>query len=137
MFKIGTLAKEQKCVNYSAYGTSLYQLNPKNIENYPVLFASPTGEHLIEQNTVTYSITLYYFDRLLEDYSNDIDIYSAGISQLQNIVNGIGKIEGVLKVEEGYQITNFADTESFNDSLCGAYTTIQIQVVNDEICYDA
>lgn len=131
------VALEQKCVNYSAAGTSLYAtLNGKKIENYPVLFASPTGEHLIEENSVTYAISLFYFDRLLSDSSNDIDIYSAAIEQLKHIVNAIGEIEQVIKVEEGYQITNFSDTESFDDRIAGAYTEIQIVVQNNEICYE-
>lgn len=136
LFKISKMAKEQKCINYAAAGTSLYQLNPKNIENYPVLFLSPTGNHLIEENTITYDISLYYFDRLLEDFSNDIDIYSAAIEQLKNIINGIGTIEGILKVETGYSVSNFSDTESFDDSLAGAYTTIQIVTTNEELCYE-
>jgi len=134
--EIAKLAIEQKCINYAAAGTSLYALNPKNIDAYPVLFQSPTGEHIVSDNSITFEISLYYFDRLLEDNSNDIDIYSAAISQLQNIINGIGTINGVLKVEDGYGITNFNDTESFDDRLAGAYTTIRIVTENKTLCYE-
>ena len=135
--EIAKLAIDQKCINYSAAGTSIYQLNPKAINEYPVLFMSPTGNHLVMNNYTTFEITLYYLDRLTEDSINDIVIYSASIEQLKNIVRGIELLDGVLKVVDGYTITNFADTESFDDRLCGAYTTIQITVVNTDTCYQA
>lgn len=132
---IAKMAIRQKCINYSAAGTSLYQLNPKEIDSYPVLFQSPTGEHIVTTNYTRFSITLFYLDRLTEDSINDIDILSASVEQLKNIVRGIPTLEGVLSVEDGYRITNFSDTESFDDRLCGAYTTIEVNVKNEEICF--
>lgn len=133
--KIAKLAIEQKCINYSCAGTSLYQINPKEVDAYPVLFQAPSGDHQVNDNSTTYEISLYYFDRLTEDYGNDIDVYSASIEQLKHIVKGIGTIDGVLKVETGYTITNFAETESFDDSIAGSFTTIRIETKNNEICY--
>lgn len=133
---ISVLAINEKLVNATMAGTSIYQLNPKQIDSYPVLFQSPTGEHLVNDNTTTYEVTLYYLDRLLEDNINDIDIYSASIEELKHLVRGIETIDGVLKVEDGYRITNFADTESFDDRLAGAYTTVDITVMNNEICFE-
>lgn len=131
---IADLAINEKIIQYSVAGTSLYQLNPKQIDAYPVLFQSPTGEHLVTENYTTYTITLYYFDRLTEDSINDIDIYSASIEELKNLVRKIENLEGIQKVVDGYRITNFADTESFDDRLAGAYTTIEIVTVNNNIC---
>ena len=131
---IAIAAKNEKIINYSAAGTSLYQLNPKAIDAYPVLFQSPTGEHLVTDNYTTYELTLYYLDRLTDDNINDIDIYSAAIEELKNLVRKIETIDGVFKVEDGYRITNFADTESFDDRLAGAYTTIQVVTINNWIC---
>ena len=133
--EIAKLAIYQKCINYSAAGTSIYQLNPKAVKEYPVLFQSPTGQHLVTTNYTTYVITLYYLDRLTEDGINDIDIYSAGVENLKNLVRGIEGIEGVVKVENDYRITNFADTESFDDRLAGAYCTIEVVTLNNEICF--
>ena len=131
---IAVLAIREKIINYSAAGTSIYQINPKQVDSYPILFQSPTGQHLVNENTTTFEITLYYLDRLTEDNINDIVIYSASISELQNLVRKIETIDGVLKVEDGYRITNFADTESFNDRLAGSYCTIDIVTSNDFIC---
>lgn len=132
--EITKTAINQKVINYAAAGTDIYQLNARKIDAYPVLFVSPTGNHLVEQNTTTFEITLYYFDRLLEDNSNDIDIYSASIEQIKNLVRWIADIENVVSVADGYNITNFNETESFNDRIAGSYTTIQIEVINDTIC---
>lgn len=132
---IAKLAIEQKCINYSMGGSSIYQLNPQKVDAYPVLFLSPTGEHLVSDNYTTYEISLYYLDRLTEDSANDIDIYSASIEQLKNIIRGIADMEGVLKVADDYRITNFSDTESFDDRLAGGYTTIEVTVKNEDTCF--
>ena len=131
---ISQLAINEKIINFAAAGTSLYSLNPKNIENYPVLFSSPTGDHLVEENTTTYAITLFYFDRLSEGDDNDLDIYSAAIEQLKTLIRKIEKLEGVLKVQDGYSITNFADTETFDDRLAGAYAEVRIITNNLFLC---
>lgn len=133
--EIGDMAIKQKLINYSAAGTSIAQLNPMSIDWYPVLFQAPTGNHQVRENTTIYQITLYYIDRLLEDYSNDIDIFSTGIEQLKNLVNGIKFIDGVVDVRTDYIIRNFADTEKMNDRLAGAYMTISIEVVNNTLCF--
>lgn len=126
----------QKCINYAAAGSDIYQLNALRVDSYPVLYVSPTGNHMVSENTTTYELTLYYLDRLTEDNTNDIDIQSAGIEQLKNIVLTIGEIDGVVRVSEAYSITNFIETEAFNDRLAGAYTTIQVEVLNNFVCPD-
>ena len=131
---ISELAINEKIINCAMAGTSLYNINPKNIEGYPVLYSSPTGEHYVQENTTTYAITLFYFDRLNEGDENDLDIYSAAIEQLKNLVIKIEGLEGVLKVEDGYRVTNFADTETFDDRLAGAYTEIEVVTNNNYIC---
>lgn len=133
---IGEMGFRQKLVNYSAAGTSLDQINGMEVEWYPLLFSSPTGSHTVMQNTTTYDITLYYIDRLLTDYSNDIDIFSSAIENLKNIINGIKDIPGVLEVMDSYVIRNFTNTEKMNDSLAGAYAQIRIKVANDDLCVD-
>lgn len=133
---IAQLAIQQKCINFSMAGTSIYQLNPLAVDAYPVLFQSPTGDHLVNDNTTTYQISLYYLDRLTEDSINDIVIYSAAIENIKNLVRGIAEMEGVVKVYDDYRITNFNDTESFDDRLAGAFTTIDVVTLNNEICYE-
>lgn len=134
--EIGEMGKAQKLINFSAAGTSLDQINGMAIDWYPMLFSSPTGNHTVLENTTTYEITLYYLDRLLPDYSNDIDIFSSAIENLKNLVNGIRLIPGVVEVMNNYSIRNFASTEKMNDSLAGAYAVIRVKVENKAICFD-
>lgn len=133
---IGELGKAQKLINYSAAGTSLDQINPMDINWYPLLFQSPTGNHTVGVDTTTYNITLYYVDRLLPDYSNDIDIFSSAIENLKNLIIGIRNLPGVLDVSDQYNIRNFTATEKMNDSLAGAYAQIRIIAENDTVCFD-
>lgn len=134
--EIGEMGKAQKLINFSAAGTSLDQINGMAIDWYPMLFSSPTGNHTVLENTTTYEITLYYLDRLLPDYSNDIDIFSSAIENLKNLVNGIRLIPGVVEVMNNYSIRNFASTEKMNDSLAGAYAVIRVKVENKAVCFD-
>lgn len=133
---ISRRAINQKCINYASAGSDIYQLNVVRIEDYPVLFTSPTGNHMVSENTTIYELTLYYLDRLTEDNLNDIDIQSVAIEQLKNIVLTIGQIDGVVRVSEAYSITNFIETEAFNDRLAGGYCTIQVEVLNNFVCPD-
>lgn len=134
--EIGEMGKAQKLINFSAAGTSLDQINPMAIDWYPMLFSSPTGNHTVLENTTTYEITLYYLDRLLPDFSNDIDIFSSAIENLKNLVNGIRLIPGVVEVMNNYSIRNFASTQKMNDSLAGAYAVIRVKVENKAVCFD-
>lgn len=134
LIKINDFSSSQKLVKTAMSGTSLYAINGRRGNSYPLLFSSPTGDHRIEGTTTTYEITLYYFDRLLEDDSNDIDIFSSSIEELRNIVNAIGEFKGVLKVIDGWDATNFSDGESFNDRIAGAYATIQVVCDNSYNC---
>lgn len=133
---IGEMGYAQRLINYSIAGTSLDQVNGMEITWYPLLFSSPTGTHQVMENTTTFDITLYYIDRLLTDYSNDIDIFSSAIENLKNLINGIKDIPGVLEVMDSYTIRNFTNTEKMNDSLAGAYAQIKIKVANDDLCLD-
>lgn len=132
--EIAKIAIAQKVINYACAGTDIFQLNGRKIDAYPVLFSSPTGNHLVEKNTTTFEITLYYFDRLLEDNSNDIDIYSTSVEQLKNLIIWIADIEGIVEIQDGYNITNFSEVETFNDRIAGSYAIVQISVVNDTTC---
>ena len=133
---IGDMAIQEKLVNYSASAGSIAELNPLTIDLYPVLFITPSGDHYINENTTVFTLTLTYIDRLLEDSSNDIDIYSTSIEELKNIIRGIRLIDGVLDVEEEYVIRNFTNTEALNDRVSGSYATIRIRVDNQTVCWE-
>ena len=136
LHSIANYGISRKIINYSAAGSSIADLNNKSVREYPILFTAPTGSHSVTRDTTQFTLTLYYIDRLEEDSSNDIAIYSTAIEQLKNIITGIGEIDGVIDVSEEYSIENFIDTETLSDRCAGAYSTIEIITLNDVICPD-
>lgn len=136
LYNIGNTAIKNKVINYAAAGSSIFELNAETIVDYPLLFASPTGNHEVRVNTTDYEITLYYIDRLLRDSANDVQIFSTGVEQLKLIMRMIENIDGVVEVADTYSISNFAETEKMNDSVAGAFATVTITVLNISECDD-
>lgn len=132
--ELGEMAKAQELVNFSAAGASLGEINPLQIDWYPLFFIIPSGNHTVMENTTRYDITLYYVDRLLEDNTNTIDIFSSAIENLKNILIGARNIPGVVDVDDTYTIRNFMP-EKLNDRVCGAYAQVRITVLNDSLCF--
>lgn len=132
--ELGEMAKAQKLVGFSAAGSSLAEINPLEIDWYPLVFIIPSGSHQVLENTTRFSLAIYYIDRLLEDNSNSIDIFSSSVENLKNILNGAKSIPGVVDVESIYTIRNFMP-EKLNDRLAGAYAEVRITVENDSICF--
>lgn len=132
---IGEMGKSQKLINFSAAGASLAEINPLEIAFYPMFYAIPAGTHTINENTITFSLTFYYIDRLLEDNSNEVDIFSSSIENLRNIIIGIKGLPGVVDVDSTYTMNNFMP-EKLNDRLCGSYANVKITVAVDTICFD-
>lgn len=126
-------AINEKLINYAAAGNDVYSLNGQNIDAYPVLFTCPAGIHTVKENTTIYSLTLFFIDRLLEDRSNDIDIYSNSIEVLKNLILKIGNIEGILGVEDGYTIQNFETDEKMNDRCGGSFASIRV-ITSNSFC---
>ena len=128
------MAKGQKLVNFSCAGASLAEINPMSIQFYPLFMIIPSGTHQVLENTTRYSLTLYYVDRLLEDNSNTIDIFSSSIENLKNIIVGTKDIPGVVEVDDIYTIRCFMP-EKLNDRLAGSYAEVKITVRNDSLCF--
>ena len=135
LYEISRLAIGQKIINYSAAGTDIYVLNGQTIKDWPVLFSSPTGTQYVKENSTVFTLTIYYLERMLSDLSNDVNVISVSIEQLKNLINGIKQIQGVMNVEDEYEVVGCTETEAFNDSVAGAYATIKVEVANNTICY--
>ena len=132
---LGEMAKAQELVNFSAAGANLAEINPLQVDWYPLFFIIPSGTHTVKDDTTRYDLTLYYIDRLLEDNSNTIDIFSSSIENLKNIINGAKNIPGVVDIDSSYSIRNFMP-EKLDDRLCGAYASVRISVANDNCFID-
>lgn len=134
LWKISEMAIQQKIINFGAAGPDIYGLNGLTIKAWPVLFTSPTGSHTVHENSIEYNISIFYLDRLLTDSENEIGIMSTAIEELKNIIRNIAQFPEVIRVSEDYDITNFVETEAFNDRVAGAYATLNIEVLNDTLC---
>ena len=132
--ELGEMAKAQELVNFSAAGSSLAEINPMEVDYYPLFFIIPSGTHTVYENTTRFDLTLYYVERLLEDNTNTIDIFSSAIENLKNILNGARDIPGVVAVDDTYTIRNFMP-EKLNDRLAGAYAQVRITVANETVCF--
>lgn len=131
---LGELAKAQKLIRFSAAGASLGEINPMEIDWFPLIYTIPSGTHTVTDDTTRFDLTIYYCDRLLEDDSNEIDLFSASVENLKNILKGARSIPGVVNVEDTYTIRNFMPTKQ-NDRLAGAYAQVRITVSNDTVCF--
>lgn len=76
-----------------------------------------------DDNLVTYTVVLYYGDRLIQDKKNVNSIYSDGIRVLQSIINTLNQMDGV-DIEGTIIYTPFE--QKFMDYLAGQYTTVDI-----------
>lgn len=128
---------KQKLVNYSQSGLSLRTLNSITTNDYPLLYITPSGnDQDVTENTTTYSVTLYLFDRLLIDDTNGIDILSNSIDILKNYIKGLSKLDSIVSVSDSYTIRNFTETNALSDRVNGVYATIKITTLNNNICYE-
>lgn len=134
---IDTIARfgiQNKIINCSMAGSSIYDINGDTIDGYPLLFTSPTGTHRVERDTTTYEITLYYLDRLVQDRSNEMNVLSTAVEALKNIIWGIANLDGIVDVTESLNIRNVTETEVFADAVAGAYVTFEVKVLNAFTC---
>lgn len=132
--ELGEMAKAQHLINFSAAGSSLGEINPLSVDWYPLFYIIPAGTHTVQANTTKFDVVLYYIDRLLEDNSNTIDIFSSSIENLKNILIGARDIPGVADVEDTYTIRNFMP-EKLNDRVAGAYAQVRITCENETVCF--
>ena len=133
---IKNLGIKQKLINYAGAGCSIGDLNPLTIADYPVLYCMPTGNHTVYVDFTRYELTIYFIDRLLDDNSNSMDIFSTAVENLKNIIRGLKDMPGIVDVENTWTIRNFTSTEKLNDRTAGAYATVRISVDNEFICYE-
>ena len=133
---IGSIGIEDKLINFAGAGGSVYEINDLTIRDYPILYCSPTGTHRVEDNFTTYSIVLFYIDRLLEDNSNGTNIHSSAVEVLKNIIRKAARLDEVISISDEYTINLFTETEKMKDRCNGAYATVEFTVANDYICAD-
>lgn len=120
------IARSQHNIGYVGEG-DIYSLNSLPNIDYGVFFVTQTN-HSQREDTISYTFTLYYVDRLLPDNSNKLQIQSNGIVTLGNIINKLANKYDV-EVDYGIQYTTFI--QRFADMCSGVFATVTINVDNN------
>lgn len=118
------VAMEQPAVNMIVRN-DVFRINAAPSVKYGV-FAWLQREHRYNVGTdsMHYSFTLFYVDRLTEDGGNEIDIQSTGISTLTNIIKALGDYD--IETDEDYYFTAF--NQRFLDVCAGVYCNVGLDV---------
>lgn len=119
--KIKEVALSQATVS-SVYDGDVYT----NWDSAEVKFASVNvgiQEISNDNNLTTYSVVLYYGDRLLQDKKNVNSIYTDGVNTLQSIVNILNTLD-MVDIQE--PITFIPFEQKFMDYLAGVYAQVNI-----------
>lgn len=121
------IAKNVPNINYVGTG-DIYTLNTLPNVNYGVFYVTQVS-HQQSENTIKYNLTLYYVDRLKTDESNKLQIQSAGIVALGNIINLFSMKNEEVDVEYDIQYTTFL--QRFADSCAGVFCNVTITTENN------
>ena len=128
--RIEQVAMEQPAVN-SVVPNDVFRLNTLQDAKYGV-FAWTQGNHTaqVDSDTITYSFTLFYVDRLTPDQSNELEVQSVGMSVLHNVLQ---KLSLEMGVNQG-TYTTF--NQRFTDECAGVFCSVQLVVPVDDTCED-
>lgn len=124
-------AQSQPNINYVGVG-NVYDLNSKPDANYGVVYITQ-GNTSVYENEVHYTITLFYIDRMTDNYDNRLDIQSNGMAVLTNIIHKLVDIEDEIDVNYPLQFTPF--NQRFIDDCAGVFTTITFITDGLTTCY--
>ena len=120
-------------INYVGDG-DIYQLNSTPDIAYSVFFITE-NTHNIDEYTNTYSLNLFYIDRLTADKDNVLKIKSDGITILKNIINEFNSLYPDVSIKFPIQVTTFL--QRFADDCAGAFAVVQIETDNEiGQCYE-
>lgn len=122
------IAKEQPSINMIVQ-QDVFRINSAPSLKYGV-FAWTQGQHSGNINGMqTYSFSLFYVDRLLEDLSNQIEIQSVGCETLGNILRALDEYD----VEVGnYTMQTF--NQRFTDECAGVFCNVTLSVLPTSSC---
>lgn len=122
------IAKKQPSINMIVQN-DVFRINSAPSLKYGV-FAWTQGQHSGSINGMqTYSFSLFYVDRLLEDLSNQIEIQSVGCETISNILRMLDEND----VEVGnYTMQTF--NQRFTDECAGVFCNVTLSVLPTSRC---
>lgn len=125
---LNSIALLQPDINTYIKSGNIYDLSEDRDARYGV-FCATQGTHSYDfvNGVNTFNFILYYVDRLQSDGDNKIEIQSAAIEALKNIIRVFIKQNDVDLTTASFEVF----TESFSALCAGAYATISIEVDDD------
>ena len=118
--KLKDIAISKPNINFVGDG-DVYTLNSLPNIDYSVFFITQ-NDHSIYQDTITYSLNLFYIDRISDSEDNVLNIQSDGMLQLMNVINTLVFSEDV-DVDGEISFTPFI--QRFADQCAGVYCTVR------------
>lgn len=123
------LATAKKVPNINYVGTGdIYELNNKPNIDYGVFYITQTN-HTQGENTIDYTLTLFYVDRVMNDGSNKLAIQSNGITTIGNIINLFLNTYDDVTVNYDIQYTTFL--HRFADECSGVFANVTFTTDNN------
>ena len=124
--KLKSIAINKPNINYVGDG-DVYTLNSLPNIDYSVFFITQ-NDHSIYQDTITYSLNLFYIDRISDSEDNTLNIQSDGMLQLTNIINTLVFTEDV---DVDGDITFVPFIQRFADQCAGVYCNVRFVCENN------
>lgn len=130
-------AMQNKVINYAMEG-AVSELNYQTVLQYPVFLVSPTGTHRERDGVITYALSFFYFDRLLNSEENNTEVYSTGMMVLKQIITNLWHDDEIMAVgdEIDYNFYVATDGQVLNDVCCGVWANVNITVPSEIVCPD-
>ena len=124
--KLKNIAISKPNINFVGDG-DVYTLNSLPNIDYSVFFITQ-NDHSIDSDTITYSLNLFYIDRISDSEDNTLNIQSDGMLQLTNVINTLVFSEDV---DVDGEITFTPFIQRFADNCSGIYCTVRFIVDNN------
>lgn len=124
------IASNQPAINMIVRN-DVFRLNEKADARYGV-FSWVQGRHIasLDSNTMRYSFTFFYVDRLKADKSNEIEIQSVGIQTLENIIRTLEDMGIYTDESFSFQVFN----QRFLDECAGVFCNVVLSTPVDDHC---
>jgi hypothetical protein len=127
-------ALEEPNINFVG-SKDIYELNSLPTIEYDVFYITP-NTFSVDEDTITYSLNLYFVSRWDETDNNQLEEQSAGMLALQNIINRFNNLYP--EVEIAYPLIYTPFYQKFKDITCGVFVRADFQVDNTlGLCQDS
>lgn len=124
--KLLTIAGNKPNIKFVGEG-DIYELNHLPNIDYSVFYITQSNT-TVDNGVTTYSLNLFYVDRIVDEADNHLLVQSNGIDAILNIVNELVLTEDV-EIEGNIVFNSFY--QKFKDDCSGVYAKVNIMTGNN------